>query len=216
MSAVSMNVTPRSSARRIVAIDSSQSAAPYHSLIPMQPRPWAETVKSPSATSRMSVSLLRRTHSAAVDPYLVVEQLQALLPLGDRLQDELAVTSEQVEPLGLSGSRTDQLGVALHVAYRHAGSAQLAQHQQPVHVAVAEPAPPVRAALNPIEQADPLVPPQCVLAEAALLGCFPRGPCCHEPRISMTIAATTAASASERGTQRGAEWRAEAGGAVTL
>ena len=91
-----MNVTPRSSARWIVAIDSSQSAAPYHSLIPMQPRPWAETVKSPSATSRMSASLLRRTHSAAVDPYLGVEQLQALLPLGDRVQDELAVTSEQV------------------------------------------------------------------------------------------------------------------------
>src|SRR6266536_738167 len=105
MSAVSMNVTPRSSVRWIVAIDSSQSAAPYHSLIPMQPRPWAETVKSPSATSRMSVSLLRRTHSAAVDPDLVVEQLQALLPLRDRPQDELAVTSEQVEPLGLTGRR---------------------------------------------------------------------------------------------------------------
>src|SRR6266567_4780447 len=211
MSAVSMNVTPRSSARRIVAIDSSQSAAPYHSLIPMQPRPWAETVKSPSATSRMSVSLLRRAHAAAVQTDLVVEQLQALLPPGDRLQDELAVTSEQVEPLGLAGPRPDQLRVALHVVHRHAGGAQLAQHQQPFHVAVAEPAPPVRAAFNSIEQADPLVPSQRVLAEATLLGGLARGPGGHEPRFSMSIAARTAVSASERG----AEWRAEAGKAVT-
>src|SRR6266542_3778607 len=185
MSAVSMNVTPSSSARWMVAIDSSQSAAPYHSLIPMQPRPWAETVKSPNATSRMSVSLLRRTHSAAVDPDLVVEQLQALLPLRDRPQDELAVTSEQVEPLGLTGPRPDQLGVALHVAYRHAGGAQLAQHQQPVHVAVAEPAPPVRAAFDSIEQADPLVPSQRVLAEAALIRGFPRGPCRHASSVGV-------------------------------
>src|SRR4051812_13824570 len=34
----------------MVAIDSSQSDLPYHSLMPMQPRPWAETVNSPSAT----------------------------------------------------------------------------------------------------------------------------------------------------------------------
>ena len=36
----------------MVAIDSSQSAAPYHSLMPMQPRPCAETVSPPSETLR--------------------------------------------------------------------------------------------------------------------------------------------------------------------
>src|SRR5579863_6402632 len=53
MSAVSMNVTPRSSARLMVAMDSSQSVGPYHSLIPMQPSPWADTVRSPSLVVRM-------------------------------------------------------------------------------------------------------------------------------------------------------------------
>ena len=37
----------------MVAIDSSQSVAPYHSLIPMQPRPWADTVNWPSVVVRM-------------------------------------------------------------------------------------------------------------------------------------------------------------------
>src|SRR5690242_3948851 len=55
MSAVSMNVTPRSRARWMVAIDSSQSVAPYHSLMPMQPRPWADTVSGPSLVLRMCV-----------------------------------------------------------------------------------------------------------------------------------------------------------------
>jgi hypothetical protein len=36
----------------MVAIDSSQSVAPYHSLMPMQPRPCAETVRPPSETLR--------------------------------------------------------------------------------------------------------------------------------------------------------------------
>src|SRR6201989_1217479 len=52
-------VTPASSAVRIVAMDSSQSVAPYHSLIPMQPRPWAETVRSPSLVVRIRLPLLR-------------------------------------------------------------------------------------------------------------------------------------------------------------
>ncbi len=42
----------------MVAIDSSQSVAPYHSLIPMQPRPWADTVNWPSVVVRMSLVLL--------------------------------------------------------------------------------------------------------------------------------------------------------------
>src|SRR6266581_1483130 len=55
MSAVSMNITPRSRARPMVAIDSSQSVAPYHSLMPMQPRPWADTASWPSLVVRMCV-----------------------------------------------------------------------------------------------------------------------------------------------------------------
>src|SRR5260370_18557442 len=55
MSAVSRNVTPRSRARRMVATDSSQSVAPYHSLIPMQPRPCADTVSWPRFVVRMCV-----------------------------------------------------------------------------------------------------------------------------------------------------------------
>src|SRR5947209_1633127 len=55
MSAVSMNVTPRSRARWMVAIDSSQSVAPYHSLIPMQPRPGLDTVSEPSVVVRISM-----------------------------------------------------------------------------------------------------------------------------------------------------------------
>src|SRR5271170_2798539 len=89
MSAVSRNVTPSSSARWMVAIDSSQSAAPYHSLIPMQPRPWAETVRSPSLVVRISALLvtepgssgLRFADPARVDVDLRVEQLEAF-PLG--------------------------------------------------------------------------------------------------------------------------------------
>src|SRR3984957_11142487 len=69
MSAVSMNVTPRSSARLMVAIDSSQSVGPYHSLIPMQPSPCADTVRSPSLVVRMLMvmrkSLCIRAHSNA-------------------------------------------------------------------------------------------------------------------------------------------------------
>ena len=43
MSAVSMKVTPISSARWIVAIDSASSVSPYHADIPMHPSPTAET-----------------------------------------------------------------------------------------------------------------------------------------------------------------------------
>src|SRR5882724_9920714 len=101
MSAVSMNVTPRSRARPMVAIDSSQSVAPYHSLIPMQPRPWADTVSWPSLVVRMCVPcsssdggwLRRGVVRGAVRPgggYAVrvvadlrVEQLQALPLAGE-------------------------------------------------------------------------------------------------------------------------------------
>src|ERR1700748_3067731 len=89
MSAVSINVTPSSSAVRIVAMDSSQSVAPYHSLIPMQPRPWAETVRSPSLVVRIRLPLLgvlcahrfacpRVADLARVGVDLRVEQLEGL------------------------------------------------------------------------------------------------------------------------------------------
>src|SRR5690348_14279389 len=81
MSAVSRNVTPSSSAVRIVAMDSSQSVAPYHSLIPMQPRPWAETVRSPSLVVRIPLPFLgvlcaRFANLARVGVDLRVEDLE--------------------------------------------------------------------------------------------------------------------------------------------
>src|SRR6266496_2721830 len=124
MSAVSSRVTPRSRARLIVAIDSSQSAAPYHSLIPMQPRPCAETVRSRMATVRISVLPFGRAYIAAVDTDLVVEQLQALLTISDGLLDDFAVSLQQFETLPLAGSRPDEFGVALHVTHGHPGGAQ--------------------------------------------------------------------------------------------
>src|ERR1700678_1292997 len=174
MSAVSMNVTPRSSARLMVATDSSQSVAPYHSLIPMQPRPCADTVSSPSEIMRICCTnsfesllevggFLARGQAAAVVAYLHVEQLQALPLGGEGPPHLLAVPFEQLDAFGFACARSDQLGVPLHIPYRHPGGAQLGQHREPVQVAVAEPAPPVPAALDGPEQADPLVPAQGVL-----------------------------------------------------
>src|SRR5580700_1335240 len=98
MSAVSMKVTPRSRARPMVAIDSSQSVAPYHSLIPMQPRPWADTVRSPSLVVRMCVRA----------PCL---GFQAASVVGD-------LRVEQLQAIALAGARPDQPGVTLHVPHR--------------------------------------------------------------------------------------------------
>src|SRR5450432_2441244 len=125
MSAVSRKVMPRSSARWMVATDSSQSVWPYHSLMPMQPRPCAETESSPSETLRMSVTcpLLGRIHAAAVDPDFDVEQIQALLLLQQRRPDPLAVLLQQFEAFLLACPRPDEAGVALHLTHRHAGRA---------------------------------------------------------------------------------------------
>ena len=54
--AVSQNVTPSSSARRSVAIDVAASASPYDWLIPMQPRPWADTERPCDPSVRVSMS----------------------------------------------------------------------------------------------------------------------------------------------------------------
>src|SRR3984957_8987480 len=96
----------------MVAMDSSQSAAPYHSLIPMQPRPWAETVRSPSLVVRISALLVTESASpgprfadpARVGVDLRVEQLEAF-PLGcQRPAHFVAVPPQKFEPLGLAGA----------------------------------------------------------------------------------------------------------------
>src|SRR5258705_6448517 len=63
MSAVSISVMPRSSARWIVRVDSSSSVSPYQADIPMQPRPSAPT-SSPCPSFR--VSMPRRYPQAGV------------------------------------------------------------------------------------------------------------------------------------------------------
>src|SRR3984957_18868444 len=73
MSAVSMNVTPRSGARLMVAIDSSQSVGPYHSLIPMQPSPCADTVRSPSLVVRM-LMVIRKAYELERTPTQMLDQ----------------------------------------------------------------------------------------------------------------------------------------------
>jgi hypothetical protein len=47
-------------ARRMVATDSCQSAAPYTELIPMQPSPWADVVKPAIVIFLMVVIFLSR------------------------------------------------------------------------------------------------------------------------------------------------------------
>src|SRR6266568_6212728 len=176
MSAVSMNVTPRSRARWMVATDSSQSVAPYHSLIPMQPRPCADTVSWPNVVVRICVPFLRcvrlrrRGQAVRVVADLRVEALQALPLAGEGPAHLLAVPLQQLEAFRLAGARPDQLGVPLHVPDRHPGRAQLGQQRQPLQVAVAEPAAAVPAPVDAPEQADPLVPAEGVLGKAALGG----------------------------------------------
>src|SRR6266849_2437299 len=181
MSAVSMNVTPRSSARWIVAIDSSQSAWPYHSLMPMQPRPCADTVSSPSetlCTLVLPISVWPQ-HAAAVDADFGIEQLQALLLFEQRGTDTFPVGLQQFQPLLLARSRAHQPGIAEHVAHGHAGRAEPAQQQQPVEISIAEAPAPVRGAFDAAQQADPLIPAKRVLRQPALLRRFPGRPARH-------------------------------------
>src|ERR1700722_19771120 len=125
MSAVSMNVTPSSSARPLVAIDSSQSVAPYHSLIPMQPRPWADTVSSPSLVVCMRLlaplkfACFQRRQTASVVADLGVEQLQAVTLRGQGPAHLFAIPFQKLDPLRLAGARPDQLVVPLHVPHLH-------------------------------------------------------------------------------------------------
>src|SRR5260370_31294433 len=182
MSAVSMNVTPRSSARWIVAIDSSQSPRPYHSLIPMQHRPCAETASLLSETLRTSVLPIcgwPRAQALAVDPDLGIEQPEALLLFAKGLAHVFAMVLEHLEPLRFARSRAHELGVAEHVAHGHARRPEPAQQQEPVRVGVAEAPAPVRGPTDAVQQADPLVPAQRVLRQPALLGGFPGGPAGH-------------------------------------
>src|SRR3984957_14083007 len=154
MSAVSMNVTPRSRARPMVAIDSSQSVAPYHSLMPMQPRPWADTVSSPSLVVRMCLlaplkfACFQRRQAASVVGDLGVEQLQAVPLRGQGPPYLFAMPFQQLDALRLAGARPDQLGVPLPVPHRHPRGAQLDQQRQPVQVGVAVPPAAVTASLD--------------------------------------------------------------------
>src|SRR6266704_2644 len=95
MSAVSMNVTPRSRARWMVAIDSSQSVAPYHSLIPMQPRPWADTVNWPSV-------VVRAAQTVGGNADRPVGQSATLTLASDGQARHLAVISEQIGASGIT------------------------------------------------------------------------------------------------------------------
>src|SRR5512142_1963278 len=114
--------------------------------MPMQPSPWAETVRPPSVVVCIALLLLlllplrrpavapaaprSRVHAPPVEPDLVVEHPQALLLLRQRLDDPVAMALQQVQPLGLAGARPDELGVVLHVADAHPGGAQPAQQHQ--------------------------------------------------------------------------------------
>src|SRR6202451_2490075 len=159
----------------MVAIDSSQSAAPYHALIPRQPRPWAETVRSPSLVVRISALLVLALGRRFADPARVgvdlrVEQLEAF-PLGcQRSPNLLAVMPQELEALGLAAAGPHQLRVALHVTDGHAGLAKPDDEAEPVQVRVAEPAPPVGVPGHRPEQPDAFVPAQRVLGEPAFLG----------------------------------------------
>src|ERR1700722_3450603 len=181
----------------MVAIYSSQSVAPYHSLIPMQPRPCGDTGTSPSEvvrmcfTSPLEVAGFQPGQAPAVKADLRAEQFQAL-PLGSEgLPPFFAVPLEQLDAFGLARARPDELGVALHIPHRHPGGAQLGQQRQPVQVAVAVPAPAVAAALDRGEQADALVPAQGVLGQAAFLGRFAYGPGRHDPSLRVRARSNT-------------------------
>src|SRR5665647_1926017 len=84
-----MNVTPSSMARWMVVIDSSQSACPYDWLMPIHPRPCAETSRPlvlPRVMRFMCSAPFCR-EAASVDRDLGVEQLRAGVDLGTRVKD---------------------------------------------------------------------------------------------------------------------------------
>src|SRR5438105_5708659 len=124
MSAVSMKVTPRSRARWMVAIDSSQSVAPYHRSSPCRPGPgrtrstgrvwWCacllvlllECGVLQHSGLRHGVLrhgvLLREGQAVGVVLDLRVEQLQALPLAGEGPAHRLAVLLEQLDAFGLT------------------------------------------------------------------------------------------------------------------
>src|ERR1017187_2977943 len=127
-----MNVTPRSSARWIVAIDSSQSAWPYHSLMPMQPRPWAGTVSPLSETSRMSV--LPLYVAAGTYPPVTPSTLGVRAHSNANDQPRAAV-EDRASPGALDEIRLDRLAVARVVTVAQAArQVELVQRSQGVLV----------------------------------------------------------------------------------
>src|SRR5690348_10766051 len=85
----------------MVATDSSQSAAPYHSLIPMQPSPCAETSRSPTRTRSMLIGDLLRAWGAA-GPAAAGERAPTYPPAGGLCGD-----GAEAAPVGLRGGADD-------------------------------------------------------------------------------------------------------------
>src|SRR4051812_37620733 len=84
---------PRSSARWMVAIDSARSAGPYDWLMPMQPRPSADTARPPRPRVRVFMTASSSPGSPArqcVDPLDLVG-LQREVQDGEVLPDPVAV-----------------------------------------------------------------------------------------------------------------------------
>src|SRR5215510_5923608 len=108
---------------------------------------------------------------AAVPVDLLAEVVVLSLQEGDALLHLLVVLGQQAEALGHRGlPAAGQVRVPAHLRDGHAGLAQAPQYTQPLHVVVAEAAVPTWCAVDVVQQADPLVVPQRVEAEAGLLG----------------------------------------------
>src|SRR5262245_10196594 len=138
----------------------------------MQPRPWAETVSSPSATVRMPAPHLppgcnSRSCYRAAGGTPGAPGWPARPPSG---------ACEAAPDAAVRLRRTGRAPRSTAYRARSSGSTQLADEQEPVQVGIAEPPPAVRAPFDGPHQPDPLVPTQRVLRETALLRGLPRGP----------------------------------------
>src|ERR671918_1924779 len=180
MSAVSSSVTPRSSARWMVAVASAWSGVPYAKLMPMQPRPWAEVVSPERPRARVGkvMGLLvsadggerSGTAHAAVGGDLEVDRVDGRLQLAEPDLHLIAVALEQREPLGLvARPLVDQPKVGLDVADGHGREPQPGDEHHPGQLGLGVPTPAGVVAGN-VEQPDALVVAQRVGGDAGPLG----------------------------------------------